>query len=140
MSDIRREDDDHVRSVAQEGRAADLDPRTRRDDSSDEVFDRLAFAAHVLAQLVKYAHPRIEQVVVASGRYGVEVESGRYWGHGPEARWALMSVPESASSRAIVLAAASLAGDRTPAWTLDVLLAQTADRASLASRDRGSER
>lgn len=120
MSDIRREDDDHVQSVMQEGRAADIDPRTQRDDSSDEEFDRLAFAAHVLAQV----RPRIEQVVVASGRHGVEVESGRYWGHGAEARWALMSVPRRASSRAIVLAAASLAGDRTPAWTLDVLLAQ----------------
>jgi hypothetical protein len=102
-------------------RPADLDPRARPDDSSEEVFDRLAFAAYVLGQV----RPPIERVVVASGRHGVEVESGRYWGHGPGARWALMSVPARASSRAIVLAAASLAGTSTPAWALDALLAQT---------------
>jgi hypothetical protein len=103
-------------------RPADLDPRAERDDSSDEVFDRLAFAAYVLGQV----RPRIDRVVVASGRYGVEVESGRWWGHGPGARWALMSVPARASARAIVLAAASLAGTSTPAWALDALLARTA--------------
>jgi hypothetical protein len=43
------------------------------------------------------------------------------WGRG-DARWAMLSVPERASKRAIVLAVAELARGSVAPWALDVLL------------------
>ena len=86
-------------------------------ETSDEAFDRVAFAARAL----EIVRPVRTRVAICEGSFRVRVESGRRWG-GPEgARWAIVSVPPRASRRAIVLAIAELAGDAVP-YAFDVLL------------------
>ncbi len=86
-------------------------------EEDDEHFDRFAFAAAAL-DLVR---PPRTRVVLCCGTTRVRLESGRAWGRGEGARWALLSIPARASRRAIALAITELArGTQTP-WTLDVL-------------------
>ncbi len=87
-------------------------------EEDDEPFDRLAFAMAVL-ELVR---PPRTRVAICAGTSRVRVESGRAWGRGDGARWALVSIPARASRRAIALAVAELfRGTATP-WALDILL------------------
>jgi hypothetical protein len=103
------------------------------DETSDERFDRAAFARRAL-ELVQ---PRRTTVAICEGAARMRVESGRMWGrprapadgasvvdaaHGVE-RWALLAIPPRASRRAIALAVAQLAhGHR--AYALDVLMGE----------------
>jgi hypothetical protein len=85
------------------------------EETSDERFDRTAFAMRAL-DLLRPSHVRI---AVCEGRR-LRVETGRLWGRGPGARWAVLAVPPKASRRAIATAVAELAGSAVPyAW--DVL-------------------
>jgi hypothetical protein len=87
-------------------------------EEDDDDFDRFAYAVAAL-DLVR---PPRTRVALCTGVSRVRVESGRAWGRGEEARWALLSIPARASRRAIALAVVELArGSRTP-WALDVLL------------------
>jgi hypothetical protein len=66
-------------------------------------------------------------VAVCSGRTRLRVESGRAWGRGEGARWALVSVPPRASREAIALAIAGLrppVDEDTSRYVLDVLLSR----------------
>jgi hypothetical protein len=88
-------------------------------EEDDEAFDRFAFATAALDLL----RPPKTRVAICTGSSRVRIESGRAWGRGEGARWALLSIPARASRRAIVLAVAEIArGSGTP-WALDVLLA-----------------
>jgi hypothetical protein len=99
-------------------------------ESSAEIFDRIAFAERVIA-LVR---PPKTRVAICEGRRRVHVESGRQWGSGKDARWAVVRVPPDASRRAIAQAvlglyAAPSRDDDGPyrsgaptAWALDVLM------------------
>ena len=100
-------------------------------ESSAEIFDRIAFAERVIA-LVR---PPQTTVAICEGRRAVHVESGRQWGSGKDARWAVVRVPPNASRRAIakavlgLYAAAPSRDDEGPyrsraptAWALDVLM------------------
>src|SRR5438309_106056 len=76
-------------------------------ESSNERFDRLAFAERAL-RLVRPPHTT---VALCEGRARVKVEAGRAWGQAERAaRWAVLSVPPNASKRAIAVAVAGLAG------------------------------
>jgi hypothetical protein len=87
-------------------------------EEDDESFDRIAFAAAAL-DLVR---PPMTRVALCAGASRVRVASGRLWGRGDGARWAMLSIPERASRRAIVLAVTELARGTTAPWALDVLL------------------
>jgi hypothetical protein len=104
------------------------------DDTSDERFDRGAFARRAI-ELVR---PRRTTVAICEGATRLRVESGRLWGR-PQAvprdpddsgeagneTWALLAIPADASRRAIALAVAGLAhGAR--AYALDVLIHEAA--------------
>jgi hypothetical protein len=74
------------------------------DETSDESFDRTAFAMQALELL----RPVRTTVAVCEGRR-LRVETGRAWGRGPAERWAMLAVPPTASRRAITTAVAALA-------------------------------
>jgi hypothetical protein len=108
------------------------------DETSDESFDRAAFARRAI-DLVK---PRRTTIAICEGATRMRVESGRLWGRArrdeadaradaavaPEGddaseRWALLAIPARASRRAIALAVAQLA-QRPRAYALDVLMGE----------------
>jgi hypothetical protein len=99
------------------------------DETSDERFDRAAFARRAL-ELVQ--PPRMT-VAICEGAARMRVESGRLWGRprtsrcdgegGPVEKWALLAIPAQASRRAIALAVAQLASE-PPAYALDVLMGE----------------
>jgi hypothetical protein len=101
--------------------AVDLDPARDLDETSDEAFDRTAFAMHALELL----RPARTTVAVCEG-HRMHVESGRAWGRGGEARWAMLVLPPTASRRAIAAAVAARA--RAPRPTAMALLAAGAVR------------
>ncbi|MBX3226892.1 MAG: hypothetical protein KIT84_38255 [Labilithrix sp.] len=89
-------------------------------ESSTESFDRIAFAEQAIA-LVR--PPRM-RVAILQGTRRVKVSSGRQWGGGPGAKWAMVSVPKDASRRAIARAVLALHDETsTRPWALDVLVA-----------------
>jgi len=96
---------------------ADVERELAEED--DETFDRMAFAAAAL-ELVR---PPRTRVALCAGASRVRVESGRMWGRGEGARWAMLSIPARASRRAIALAVAELSRGAPLPWALDVLLA-----------------
>jgi hypothetical protein len=87
-------------------------------EEDDEPFDRFAFAVAALDLL----RPPRTRVALCAGSSRVRVESGRAWGRGQDARWALLSIPARASRRAIAVAVAELAHGSPRPWALDVLL------------------
>lgn len=98
------------------------------DETSDERFDRAAFARRAI-ELVR---PRRTTIAICEGASRMRIESGRQWGR-PRVdphdelgeRWALLAIPARASRRAIALAVAQLArGSR--AYALDVLMGEAA--------------
>jgi hypothetical protein len=89
-------------------------------ETSDERFDRAAFARHAL----DLVDPPRTTVAICEGTSRVWVESGRAWGKGRCARWAVLAIPPRASRRAIALAVAGLAPSDARAWALDVLLGE----------------
>ena len=92
-------------------------------ETSDERFDRLAFAERAVA-LLKPANMR---VAIAEGRSRVVVEAGRLWGRPDGTTWAMLCVPPMASRRAITAAVAALAGSGAEApepYVLDALFAE----------------
>jgi hypothetical protein len=95
-------------------------------ETSSERFDRVAFAARAVS-LVK---PHNMCVAIGRGRSRVVVESGRAWGSGEDARWAMLSVPPMASRRAIAAAVATLTGPAPAPYALSVLLAEVGGAAA----------
>ena len=107
------------------------------EESSDEVFDRAAFARHAIDLL----RPPRTTIAVCEGASRMRVESGRLWGRprtgpGDEAveRWAMLAIPAHASRRAIALAVAELA-PRPRAYALDVLMGEGDDEAAPSEPD-----
>ena len=98
--------------------SADVEHELAEED--DEPFDRMAFAVAAL-DLVR---PPQTRVAICAGASRVRVESGRMWGRGEGARWAMLSIPARASRRAIALAITELTRGTSTPWALDVLLAQ----------------
>ena len=96
------------------------DPRRdeARFEASDEEFDRLAFAAKAVELLAL----RSTRVAICPGQSRLSVEVGRAWGAPQQGRWAMLSVPPTASRRAIALAVASLAQPAGRPYALDLLL------------------
>ena len=100
------------------------------DETSDERFDRAAFARRA----IDLVQPRRTTVAICEGASRMRVESGRMWGR-PRAeradagvraddaveRWALLAIPARASRRAIALAVAQLARGPRP-YALDALM------------------
>ena len=87
-------------------------------ETSDERFDRLAFAERAIALLA----PKRLRIALCQGIARIRVEVGKQWGAAVDTRWAIVSVPPRASRRAIALAVAGL-GDGVPSpFVLDVLL------------------
>jgi hypothetical protein len=101
---------DHVFDL---GRA----PQRDEDETSDESFDRVAFARAAL-DLVR---PSRTTVAICEGASRMSVQSGRVWGRDGE-RWAMLAIPPAASRRAIALAVAELSHMPRP-YALHVLLA-----------------
>jgi hypothetical protein len=93
------------------------EPQRAEDETSDEAFDRAAFA-RVALDLVK---PSRTTVAICEGASRMSVQSGRVWGQGGE-RWAMLAIPAAASRRAIALAVVELARLPRP-YALEVLLA-----------------
>ena len=112
--------------LSREGAAEE--ERVLEDAGAVESFDRLAFAA-LAADLVR---PPGMAVVVGPARSRLRVESGRAWGKGPRASWAMVLVPATASRKSIALAVSQLvareagAPDLEP-YALDVLMARAAE-------------
>jgi hypothetical protein len=96
----------------------DIAPDLERefDETSDERFDRAEFARRAL-DLVR---PPQTTVAICAGASRMHVDSGRAWGRGARARWAVLAIPPRASRRAIALAVAELASAPGP-YVLDVL-------------------
>jgi hypothetical protein len=88
------------------------------DETSDERFDRAAFARRAL----DIVRPPGTTVAICADASRMRVESGRAWGLGRGARWAMLAIPPRASRRAIALAVAELASVPPP-YALDVLFA-----------------
>ena len=105
--------------LREQDHSADIAPYRDRaaDEAADETFDRTAFARRAL----DIVRPLRTTVAICPGAARLRVESGRAWGKGPGARWAVLAIPPSASKRAIALAVAELAPEARP-WVLDVLL------------------
>src|SRR5271169_5025326 len=99
--------------------AAHIEPERERavDETSDEGFDRTAFARRAL----DIVRPLGTTVAICEGAR-LRVDSGRAWGHAAGQRWAVLAIPSHASRRAIALAVAELARVPPP-YALDVLLA-----------------
>jgi hypothetical protein len=113
------------------------------DETSDERFDRAAFARRA----IDLVQPRRTTVAICEGAARMRVESGRVWGHRraearaparpvesarmneadeadeADERWALLAIPSRASRRAIALAVAQL-GQGTRPYALDVLMGE----------------
>jgi hypothetical protein len=87
-------------------------------EEDDEAFDRFAFAIAALDLL----RPPRTRVALCMGSSRMRIESGRAWGRGTGARWAMLSIPARASRRAIALAVAEIARGSGVPWALDVLL------------------
>jgi hypothetical protein len=139
----------HVDDFAEIAREREL----AEEESSNERFDRLAFAERAL----RLVRPRRMTIALCPGPVGprarVKLEVGRAWGKnggkngglvrdadpdsdtGGESfeRWAMLSVPPRASKRAIALAVASLAGPHRKPYVLDVLLGDIASHEGDAS-------
>jgi hypothetical protein len=100
--------------------AVELAPERERavNETSDEPFDRLAFAQHAL----DVVRPVRTTVAICGGASRMRVESGRTWGAARDERWVMLAIPARASRRAIALAVAELA-QVPPPYALDVLLA-----------------
>jgi hypothetical protein len=108
----------------------ELDPwaeerREREEDailwqSSHEVFDRIAFAERIVA-LVR---PKGTTVAICEGMRRVRLRAGRQWGGPPNARWAILSVPKTASRRAIAAAVLELHTGAAKPFALDVLASE----------------
>jgi hypothetical protein len=95
-----------------------VEEQEEQDDDSYEEFDRLAFTMSAL-DLVR---PKGMTVAVCRGVSRLRVEAGRAWGRGPDASWALVSIPPNASRRAIAVALTKLTkAGATPPYALDVL-------------------
>lgn len=90
--------------------------------SSSEDFDRIAFAERIVA-LVR---PKGTTVAICEGMRRVRLQYGRQWGGPPGARWAILSVPKTASRRAIASAVLGLHGGETKPFALDVLASEAA--------------
>lgn len=93
-------------------------------ETSAEAFDRLAYAEEALA-LVK---PEQTRIAVCSGTARVDLQTGRQWKGRDGSRWAILSVPPTASRRAIAVAVVALVaegGRRVPPFAVDTLLAKT---------------
>jgi hypothetical protein len=106
------------------------EPARAVDETSDERFDRAAFARRALA----IVRPPRTTVAICEGAARMRVESGRAWGQGHGERWALLAIPPAASRRAIALAIVELAPREHRPWALDVLLgALEHGRADVAS-------
>src|SRR5215472_16606813 len=86
------------------------------EEVSTERFDRLAFAHRALDLL----HPAKVTVAVCEGVYRLHVDIGRAWGKPAGERWAVVSVPPTASRRAIALAVTGLVGGALDPYVLDV--------------------
>ncbi|MEO8878217.1 MAG: hypothetical protein ABI461_21670 [Polyangiaceae bacterium] len=99
---MNRDDDEH--------RAPFVDPDREliEAESSEERFDRVAFAMMALDRVP----PRIPTIAVYESRAGrgVRVDEGR--------NWAVLSVPRSASKRAIIHAVAAIAKSPIPPFSL----------------------
>ncbi len=87
-------------------------------ETSDERFDRIAFAERALSLLKP---PRVT-VALCKGIARIRVEVGREWSRAPGSRWAILSIPPRASRRAIALAVAGLGSSDAPPYVLDMLL------------------
>ena len=100
-------------------------------ETSDERFDRIAFAERALAIL----RPKRLTVALCRGVARIRVEVGREWSAESGARWAIVSVPPRASRRAIALAVAGLGPGEALPYALDVLLSAhgLSDTAALES-------
>ena len=107
-------------------------PTARRTKTSDERFDRTAFARRAVDLL----EPKRTTVAICSGVSRIRVESGRVWGR-PFERWALLAIPSHASRRAIVVAVAQLS-DGSRAYALDVLMDRGKDPSGVGPRVRTS--
>jgi hypothetical protein len=88
------------------------------DETSTEVFDRLAFARKALAML----RPAKTRVALGEARAHIVVDIGRAWGADADARWAILRVPPTASRRAIALAVVALAPSAPEPWVVDAIL------------------
>ncbi len=113
----------YTKGVLEEKRAryVEIIPDDILVETSEERFDRIAFAERALAIL----RPKLLTVALCKGVARVRVEVGREWSGAKGARWAILSVPPRASRRAIALAVAGLGtGDAKP-YALDVLLSES---------------
>lgn len=95
----------------------------RLEHRDTEHFDRLAFAMRVLGML----EPPGMKVAVYRRELDLRVESGRDLAGGPDASWAVVGIPSSASRRAIAYALAELAGQESVPFLVEVLV-QSASR------------
>ncbi len=86
------------------------------DETSDEAFDRTAFALHAL----DLVNPGRWTIAICEGAAHMRVETGPIWGQ-RNRRWALLAVPPKASKRAIALAVAEMT-QCPAAYALDVLM------------------
>jgi hypothetical protein len=108
--------EDHVRDIARA-------PYEDIDETSDERFDRAAFARQALELL----RPSRTRVAIYHGATRMRLERGRLCSRASGTQpfyWAMIGIPAKASRRAIALAIAELAGQPRP-YALDVLLAPT---------------
>lgn len=87
-------------------------------DLDREVFDRIAYAAHVLRILGK----RRLTVALCAGASTVRVEEGRDLGKGPGARWAIVSIPADASRVSIANALLRLSRRENDPYAFDLVL------------------
>ncbi len=120
------------------------DPVLALDETSDERFDRSAFARQAL-ELVR---PERTTVAIYEGAARMRVESGRHWGMPGSKRWAMLAIPAKASRRAIALAVAQLVcdgptvgapgGNQSRPYVLDLLLGHGEALSEDEQRERAS--
>ncbi|MCA9598097.1 MAG: hypothetical protein KC776_32515 [Myxococcales bacterium] len=101
-----------------DGHHAVLEEERRLDDRGGKKFDRLAFARWALSKLA----PRRMTVAIYRGARELRVERGRDLAGGPDARWAIVGIPEHASREHIAVALAELAGATDHPYVVDLLL------------------
>ena len=106
-----------------------VEERRALDSTSQEEFDRIAFAMRALSLL----RPPMTVAVYPRAR-SLQVVRGRDLSRGDDATWAMLGVPLDASREHIALAVAELSGDEPGSLMVDLLVGATRHAAAESNR------
>jgi hypothetical protein len=96
-----------------------VEPRLQLEYRDPSEFDRIAFAMRALRLL----NPRRMKVAVYPALSSLKIASGREYGRGEGATWAMVGIPPHASREHIAYALVELAGAASVPYAVQMILA-----------------